>query len=135
MNPLFWKMKVTREDLSLEETVTLDDTELDRLGGIRIYNLTNGQVVFIPPSSHYQKPQYLPEDFAVAFELLEAKDTAKERRAVQGGYCFKYGSLCVRGFIPISERMMESNQNWRDCIFNLFFAFVRFDGAQKKRIK
>ena len=41
-------------------------------------------------------------DFGMTFEVLEeAKDAPKERRAVQGGYYFKYGSLCVRGYIPI----------------------------------
>ena len=36
MSPLFWKMKVTKADLSLEEAVTLDDTDLDPLWGIEI---------------------------------------------------------------------------------------------------
>ena len=112
MSPLFWKLKVSKEDLSLEETVTLDDTDLDPLGGIQIYNLTNGQIVFIPPSIHDRKPQYLADNFGLVFELLEeAKDPPKERRAVQGGYCFKYGSLHVRGYVPIPERMMESIEN------------------------
>ena len=48
-------------------------------------------------------------DFGMTFEVLEeAKDAPRERKAVQGGYYFKYGSLCVRGYIPIPERMMEA---------------------------
>ena len=51
-------------------------------------------------------------DFGMTFEVLEeAKDAPKERRAVHGGYYFKYGSLCVRGYIPIPERMMEAIKN------------------------
>ena len=112
MSPLFWKMKVTKEDLSLEGTVMLDDTDVHPLRGIQIYNLTNGQIVFIPPSIHQRKPQYLADDFGVAFELLEeAKDAPKEFRAVQEGYCFKYGSLHVRGYVPIPDRLMESIEN------------------------
>ena len=116
VSPLFWKMRMTKEDLSLEETVTSEATDLDPLGGIQIYNVTNGQIVFIPPSIHHRKPQYLADDFGLAFEVLEeAKDAPKERRAVQRGYCFKYGSLHVHRYVPIPERMMESikkNLRW-----------------------
>ena len=76
MSPLFCKMKVTKEDLSLEETVTLDATYLDPLGCIQIYHPTKGQIVFIPPSIQHRKPQYL-DDLGLAFELLEK---AKLRR-------------------------------------------------------
>ena len=56
MTPLLWKMKVTKRDLSCEETVTLDHTDLDPVGGIPIYNLTNGQIIFIPPASTTASP-------------------------------------------------------------------------------
>ena len=35
---------------------------------------------------------------------------------MQGGYCFKYGSLRVRGYISIGERMMESIENNLRCL-------------------
>ena len=65
-----------------------------------------------PLCIHHRKPQYLADGFRLAFELLEeAKDALKERRAVKGGYCFKYGSLCVCRYVPIPERIMEYMEN------------------------
>ena len=65
-----------------------------------------------PEDTYLPTFQYHAHDFGLAFELFEeAKDAPKERKAMQGGYYFKYISLCVHRYIPIPKRMMESIKN------------------------
>ena len=109
MSPAFWGMKITRMDKEeFTETITLSPEDLDPLGGIQVYSLQSGQIAFIPPSIHHRLPQYLEDDFRLAFRVLEdAQDVPRGRKAVQGGNHFRYSNLRVNGYIPIPEKMME----------------------------